>query len=151
MVIIEMIINLHNTEGLQCLRMKNDFPTYILTYINSINFSVTVESRTLEEKNSTAHRLYYLYDSESTENDLTNLLVAVFIIGILLLVLALIFIWNAVTYGIVLWCARKSDDYCLCTKVVKEEMRSLLNDEIDIDIKFDNQTRIQIPALSTSK
>ena len=30
-------------------------------------------------------------------------------------------------------------------------MRSLLNDEIDIDIKFDNQTRIQIPALSTSK
>ena len=99
----------------------------------------------------TAHRLYYLYDSKSTKNELKNLLVAILSIGILLLVLSLICIWNAVTYGIVLFCARKSDDYCLCTKVVKEEMRSLLNDEIDIDIKFDNQTRIQIPALSTSK
>ena len=95
--------------------------------------------------------MYYLYDSKSTENGLKNLLVAILLIGILLLVLSLIFIWNAVTYGIVLFCARKSDDYCLCTKVVKEEMRSLLNDKIAIDIKFDNQTRIQIPAISTSK
>ena len=92
--------------------MKND----LLTKINSINFSVTVESGSLEEKNSTAHRLYYLYDSKSTENGLKNLIVATFWIGILLFVLSLIFIWNAVTYGIVLFCARKSDDYCLCTK-----------------------------------
>merc|ERR1712008_578772 len=45
---------------------------------------VTVESGTLEEKNATAHRLYYLYDSKSTENGLKNLLVAILLIGMLL-------------------------------------------------------------------
>ena len=105
-------------------RMKND-----LLKINSLNFSVTVDSGTLEEKNSTAHRLYYLYDSKSTENGLKNLILATFWIGILCLVLSLIPIWNAVTYGIVLFCARKLDDYCLCTKgqLISECLFDVLN------------------------
>ena len=82
-------------------------------------------SDTLEEEN-----LGDIYVGASDKQDTEYMQKVSVAIGSLSIVFSLVFIWNAVELGIVLACGRKLEDSCLCEKVVKEELRTILQEKV---------------------
>ena len=82
-------------------------------------------SDTLKEEN-----MGELYVEESDKQETEYMQKTSVIIGSLSIVFSLVFIWNAVELGIVLACGRKLEDSCLCEKVVKEELRTILQEKV---------------------
>ena len=68
-----------------------------------------------------------IYRAESAKEDMKYMEEASIWIGSLSIVFSLVFIWNAVELGVILCCGRKLEDSCLCEKIVKEEMRTLMS------------------------
>ena len=71
-----------------------------------------------------------LYESESAKKGVEYMHTASVVIGALSIIFSLVFIWNATELGIILCCGRKLEDSCLCEKIVKEEMRVILNEKV---------------------
>ena len=71
-----------------------------------------------------------IYRSDSAKEDMKYMEEASIWIGSLSIVFSLVFIWNAVELGVILCCGRKLEDSCLCEKIVKEEMRTLISSKV---------------------
>ena len=82
-------------------------------------------SDTLKEEN-----IGDLYVEESDKQETEYMQKTNVIIGSLSIVFSLVFIWNAVELGIVLACGQKLEDSCLYEKVVKEELRTILQEKV---------------------
>ena len=68
--------------------------------------------------------------SDAAKKDVKYMEEASVWIGGVSIVFSLVFIWDAVELGVILCCGRKLEDSCFCEKIVKEEMRTLLSENV---------------------
>ena len=71
-----------------------------------------------------------LIENESVKKDVSYMQKISVVIGSLSIVFSLVFIWNASELAIILCCGRRLENSCLCEKIVKDEMRTILNEKI---------------------
>merc|ERR1711973_151228 len=71
-----------------------------------------------------------IMENESVEDDVKHMQKVSIIIGCLSVIFSLVFIWNAMEIGIILCCGRRMENSCLAEKIVKDEMRVILNEKL---------------------